>query len=65
VPRIGHFGHPKPIELVGQFLSGPRAAKPTIVQVTTRRAFDLAVEVRRASSGRSRRTSSGMKSTIG
>ncbi len=51
VPRIGLSATQKPIELVGQFLSGSGRPAPTIVQISTRRAFDLAVEVPRSELG--------------
>jgi len=45
LPRIGLSATQKPIELVGQFLSGAKRPAPVIVHVPRRRAFDLAVEV--------------------
>jgi len=45
VTRIGLSATQKPIELVGQFLTGAGRPQPVIVQVTPRRALDLAIEV--------------------
>ena len=45
VPRIGLSATQKPIEVVGQFLTGAGRPAPVIVQVAARRQFDLAVEV--------------------
>jgi ATP-dependent Lhr-like helicase len=44
-PRIGLSATQRPIELVAEFLGGTGRPLPRIVQVSTRRAFDLAVEV--------------------
>jgi ATP-dependent helicase Lhr and Lhr-like helicase len=43
--RIGLSATQKPIELVGQFLTGSARPAPVIVQVAQRRYLDLAVEV--------------------
>jgi ATP-dependent helicase Lhr and Lhr-like helicase len=43
--RIGLSATQKPIELIAQFLSGSGHLLPDIVQVSQRRALDLAVEV--------------------
>ena len=51
VPRIGLSATQKPIELVGQFLSGAGRPAPTIVQISTRRTFDLSVEVPKSELG--------------
>jgi ATP-dependent Lhr-like helicase len=43
--RIGLSATQKPIELVGQFLTGSARPAPVIVQVAQRRHLDLAIEV--------------------
>jgi ATP-dependent helicase Lhr and Lhr-like helicase len=43
--RIGLSATQKPIELVGQFLTGSERPAPVIVEVSQRRRLDLAVEV--------------------
>jgi ATP-dependent Lhr-like helicase len=43
--RIGLSATQKPIELVGQFLTGSERPAPVIVQVAQRRRLDLAIEV--------------------
>jgi ATP-dependent helicase Lhr and Lhr-like helicase len=43
--RIGLSATQKPIELVGQFLTGSARPAPVIVQVAQRRYLDLAIEV--------------------
>jgi ATP-dependent Lhr-like helicase len=45
VPRIGLSATQRPITLVAEFLGGTGRPLPRLVQVSTRRAFDLAVEV--------------------
>ena len=45
IPRIGLSATQKPIDLVGQFLTGTGRPGPVIVQVSPRRELDLAVEV--------------------
>ena len=43
--RIGLSATQKPIELVGQFLTGSERPAPVIVQIAQRRRLDLAIEV--------------------
>jgi len=43
--RIGLSATQKPIELVGQFLTGSERPAPVIVQIEQRRRLDLAIEV--------------------
>ena len=43
--RIGLSATQKPIELVGQFLTGSERPAPVIVQIAQRRHLDLAIEV--------------------
>ena len=43
--RIGLSATQKPIELIGQFLTGSGRPGPEIVQIGNRRKFDIAVEV--------------------
>jgi ATP-dependent helicase Lhr and Lhr-like helicase len=43
--RIGLSATQKPIELIGQFLTGSARTAPVIVQVAQRRHLDLAIEV--------------------
>ena len=45
IPRIGLSATQKPIEVVGEFLTGAGRPAPVIVQVPRRRHLDLAVEV--------------------
>jgi len=45
VPRIGLSATQKPIEIVGQFLVGSERPSPVIVQISSSRPLDLAVEV--------------------
>ncbi|MGH9736605.1 MAG: DEAD/DEAH box helicase [Candidatus Acidiferrales bacterium] len=43
--RIGLSATQKPIEVIGQFLSGNERRKPVIVEIENRRKLDIAVEV--------------------
>ncbi|HEX5425792.1 MAG TPA: DEAD/DEAH box helicase [Candidatus Acidoferrales bacterium] len=43
--RIGLSATQKPIEVIGQFLSGNERRKPVIVEIENRRQLDLAIEV--------------------
>ena len=49
--RIGLSATQKPIEVVAQFLSGAGRPAPHLVQISTRRSLDLAVEVPKSELG--------------